>query len=85
MPLSSRHQQRFIELVDADRPVLTSAFVQRGGAGVGKMFRCPWINRGRADYNFSTEDDIKGIVMLEIQSATLKNSTSPPSLPPFFR
>ena len=36
----------------------------------------------RGDYNFSTENDIQGIVTLEILSATdlpkLKNSTSPP-------
>jgi hypothetical protein len=43
------------------------------------------MNHRKADYNFSTEDDIKGIMMLEIQSAILKKSTSPPSLPPFFR
>jgi phosphatidylserine decarboxylase len=54
-----------------------------GHGGKRKKFRRSWTNHGKAGYNFSTENDIKGIVMLEIQGATdlphLKNSMSPPS------
>jgi phosphatidylserine decarboxylase len=53
----------------------------QGGRGRSSEYR------GKADYNFSTEYDIKRIVMLEIQGATdllrLKNSTSSPPLLPF--
>jgi len=42
----------------------------RTGQGKKKKFRRSWANRGKADYNFSTENDIRGIVMLEIRGAT---------------
>lgn len=52
------------------------------GKGKGKKFRRSWSSQKRADYNFLTENDIQGIVMLEILGATdlpkLKNSESPP-------
>ena len=53
------------------------------GTGTGKTnkFRRSWSSQKKADYNFSTENDIHGIVMLEIHGATdlprLKNSERP--------
>jgi phosphatidylserine decarboxylase len=48
------------------------------GTSKKKKFRRSWSNQKKADYNFSTENDIQGIVMLEIHGATdlprLKNS-----------
>lgn len=49
-------------------------------AGKKNKFRRSWSNQKKADYNFSTKNDIQGIVMLEIHGATdlprLKNSAS---------
>lgn len=49
------------------------------GAPIKNKFRRSWSSQPKKkDYNFSTENDIQGIVMLEIQNATdlprLKNS-----------
>jgi phosphatidylserine decarboxylase len=50
------------------------------GTGKAKKFRRSWSSQKKVDYNFSTENDIHGIVMLEIHGATdlprLKNSES---------
>ena len=50
-----------------------------GGQPFKKTFRRSWSSQPKKkDYNFSTENDIQGIVMLEIQNAVdlprLKNS-----------
>lgn len=51
-----------------------------GGTAKKNKFRRSWSHQTqkKTDYNFSTENDIHGIVMLEIQGATdlprLKNS-----------
>lgn len=49
-----------------------------GGQPIKKKFRGSWSSQPKKDYNFSTQNDIQGIVMLEIQNAVdlprLKNS-----------